>query len=91
MHVSPPRKLFGILTLALFAAPLPAAEPALADRDVAGWVQKRVQDWQPTPAERRFDEIGWVHDIRTAERLAKEHQRPVFLFTHDGRMAIGRC
>ena len=25
------------------------------------------------------------------ERLAKENNRPVFLFTHDGRMNIGRC
>ena len=26
-----------------------------------------------------------------ALRLAKKHGRAVFLFTHDGRMAIGRC
>ena len=63
----------------------------IADADVAAWVDRRVQAWQPTAAERRFDEIAWVKDIREAERLAKQHQRPVFLFTHDGRMAIGRC
>jgi microcystin degradation protein MlrC len=28
---------------------------------------------------------------RTAEKLAKENNRPVFLFTHDGRINIGRC
>ena len=33
----------------------------------------------------------WAEDIRDALRLAKAHQRPVFLFTHDGRMNIGRC
>jgi hypothetical protein len=55
------------------------------------WVEKRVQEWQPTPEERSLDGIGWAHDIRTAEQLAKEHGRPVFLFTHDGRMEIGRC
>jgi hypothetical protein len=65
------------------------AQPA--DRDVIAFVQERVRDWQPTAAERRFDEIGWAKDIREAERLAKLHGRPVFLFTHDGRMAIGRC
>ena len=63
----------------------------IGDADVAAWVDRRVQAWQPTAAERRFDEIAWVKDIREAERLAKQHQRPVFLFTHDGHMAIGRC
>jgi hypothetical protein len=62
-----------------------------ADGDVAAWVRQRVRDWQPTADERRFDEIAWVKDIRTAERLAKEHNRPVFLFTHDGHMDVGRC
>ena len=37
------------------------------------------------------DRIGWAKDIRAAERLAKERGRPVFLFTYDGQMAIGRC
>jgi hypothetical protein len=63
----------------------------ISDAEVAAWVNQRVQAWQPTAAERRFDEIAWVKDIRTAERLAGQHQRPVFLFTHDGHMAIGRC
>jgi hypothetical protein len=61
------------------------------DSRVAAWVEQRVQAWQPTADERRFDDIGWVKDIREAERLAKENNRPVFLFTHNGRMAIGRC
>jgi hypothetical protein len=26
-----------------------------------------------------------------AEQLARQHQRPIFLFTHDGRMNVGRC
>ena len=55
------------------------------------WVRERVQELQPTAADRRFDEIGWAGGLREALRLAREHQRPVFLFTHDGRMAIGRC
>lgn len=68
-----------------------AEQPTPADRDLAPWLAKRVAAWQPVAAERRFDDIGWAADIRTAERLAKQHHRPVFLFTHDGRMAIGRC
>jgi hypothetical protein len=55
------------------------------------WVEKRVEEWQPRPSERKFDQIGWLRDIRAALALGKESNRPVFLFTHDGRMAIGRC
>ena len=59
-------------------------------RDFA-WIEQRVRELQPTPKEKRFDEIGWAKDIRTAKRLAKENNRPVFLFTHDGRINVGRC
>jgi len=55
------------------------------------WVQDRVQKLEPTAKERRIDEIGWAGSIREAERLAKENKRPVFLFTHDGRINTGRC
>ena len=54
-------------------------------------VKKRVAELQPTAKEKRFDEIGWAKDIREAKRLAKDNNRPVFLFTHDGRMNVGRC
>jgi len=67
------------------------AAERIADKNLLDFVDQRVRDWQPTEAERRFDEIGWVKDIREALQLGKEHNRPVFLFTHDGRMAIGRC
>jgi hypothetical protein len=68
-----------------------AGERPADDKELATWVTKRVQEWQPTKDERRFDDIAWAKDIREAERLAKEHGRPVFLFTHDGHMAVGRC
>jgi hypothetical protein len=55
------------------------------------WVEKRVEEWQPRPSERKFDQIGWLRDIRAALALGKESHRPVFLFTHDGHMAVGRC
>ena len=54
-------------------------------------IEKRVALSMPAASERRMDDIGWARDIRDALRLAKEHKRPVFLFTHDGRMAAGRC
>jgi hypothetical protein len=81
----------GVLGLVALAPQAPAEDKRPLDRDVVDWVQKRVQDWQPTAEDRRFDEIGWAKDIREAERLAKDNNRPVFLFTHDGHMAVGRC
>ena len=81
------RSLF-TLALLLGAATLSLAQGA--DRSPT-WVEQRVQEIQPKPEERRLDEIGWAKDIRDALRLAKMHNRPVFLFTHDGRINTGRC
>jgi len=67
-----------------------SGEKSAGARDFS-WIEQRVQELQPTAKERRIDEIGWAKDIRTAEKLAKENNRPVFLFTHDGRINIGRC
>jgi hypothetical protein len=71
---------------------LAIGSPAYAQeaRDFA-WIDRRVEAWQPTKDERRFDEIAWAPDLRTAMKLGKQHNRPIFLFTHDGHMAIGRC
>ncbi len=54
-------------------------------------VESRVRRWQPTAEERRFDEIGWANGLREAIGLARRYARPVFLFTHDGHMNVGRC
>lgn len=70
---------------------LPTAVALLA----AGWshaagpisddeVKARVERWQPRPEERRFDQIGWAPSLLDAQRLARQHNRPVFLFTYDG-------
>jgi hypothetical protein len=81
-----------ILTLVTcVGVPACGGEP-LDDKRDASWVDKRVEAWQPTKAEHAFDEIGWARDIREAERLGKEHGRPVFLFTYDGASLSGyRC
>ncbi len=68
-----------------------ALSRAAADLGDEAAVERRVREWQPTPAERRWEQIGWARDIRDALRLARMHDRPVFLFTHDGRLAVGRC
>jgi hypothetical protein len=60
-------------------------------------IDQRVAAWQPTPEERRLDDIAWAGDLRDAYRLAKQHGRPVFLFTYSGcaerehALALQRC
>jgi hypothetical protein len=76
---------------------LSAGKSAADDRGLSARVDKRVQAWQPTREERRLDDIGWAKDIRDALRLAKQHGRPLFLFTYSGStdrehaMALQRC
>jgi hypothetical protein len=77
----------GLLMLAV----LRAAGPLPTDHRVQEAVDKRVTEWWPKPEEKRFDQIGWAADIRTARKLAAEHNRPLFLFTMDGRVNLGRC
>ena len=84
--------VLSLLAVSAASGLLSAADrPAVADKDVKPFVDQRVEEWQPTADERRFDEVGWSTSLVEAERLAKEHKRPVFLFTHDGKMNVGRC
>ncbi len=89
MNVGPVIWVFAAVLLGTMAR-APGAEQSATARDFS-WVEQRIEELQPTAKEKRFDEIGWASDIRSAEKLAKENNRPVFLFTHDGRMNIGRC
>jgi hypothetical protein len=68
-----------------------AADPPPAEGDPSAWVDEQVAKRQPSAEDRRLDEVGWAKDIRTAEKLAKDTNRLVFLFTHDGHMGVGRC
>jgi hypothetical protein len=74
-----------------FAADQRTSSVAPATGDVSAWVDQKVAECAPKPEERRFDQTGWLTDIRSALALAKQSNRPVFLFTHDGRMGLGRC
>jgi hypothetical protein len=76
-----------LLALAVWTRPCGADSP----EDFAARVDRLIRERQPTAAEKRFDDIGWTRDIRSALRAAKTEGRPTFLFTHDGHMAIGRC
>jgi hypothetical protein len=67
------------------------SQSSVSKRDRA-WVETRVADWQPKEEERAFDQIGWAKGLVEAERLAREHSRPIFLFTYSGaNIACYRC
>ena len=87
-----------VSTMSLVLTVLPAdvagvasADDSISDSKVVRWVEKAVAERQPRPEDKRFDEIGWVTDIRTAIKLGMEHNRPIFLTTGDGRINTGRC
>jgi hypothetical protein len=86
---------FAILAAALAISSIPTnvawADDRIPDSKVVRWVEKTVAERQPRPEDKRFDEIGWVTDIRTAITLGKEHNRPIFLNTGTGRINTGRC
>ena len=63
----------------------------ISDARVVRWVEKTVEERQPPAEDKRFDEIAWVTDIRTAIALGKEYNRPIVLYTGDGRINTGRC
>ena len=96
-------RLAGTLPIAalagLLALPSAQAQDKIDNVEAAliAKVDKRVQAWQPSPEERRLDDIAWAKDLRDALRQAKEHGRPVFLFTYSGcaerehAIALQRC
>jgi hypothetical protein len=77
-------------TLALLGA-MAVQEPSkTSPGDEFARIDQWIQGWQPTAEDRRMEEIGWAKDIPEAIRLSKLHARPVFVFTHKGRMNLGR-
>lgn len=80
-----------LITALLLTAPGGDPPASESPREQFERVQGRVREWRTTAEERRFDEIGWAAGLREAIRLAGQLGRPVFLFTHDGHMNVGRC
>ena len=82
----------GLIVGVIGAGTAPAAAgDRISDAKVVRWVEKTVAERQPRAEDKRFDEIAWVTDLRTAINLGKESNRPIFLFTGDGRINTGRC
>ena len=85
------RRFLPAIAAAFLLTPGLAAAGPTADDKVRMTVDERVAEWWPTTAEKRFDTIGWATDLHTARKLAADNDRPVFLFTMDGRVNLGRC
>lgn len=74
-----------------------SAADAPTDERGPSWVDQRIADWELSQAERRFDEIGWAGGLGEAECLARESERPLFVFTYSGSateanaIALRRC
>ena len=79
------------ILLILTACQAMGDDKSVSFADLKEKIDHRIADWQPTADEKRFDQIGWCTSLLEAEKLARRHQRPIFLFTHDGRMNVGRC
>jgi hypothetical protein len=84
-------RLREVVATALLAGIGLGARPDADRASDAARIDERVAALQPTADERRIEQIGWARDIGSALRLGREHGRPVFLFTMDGRFSIGRC
>jgi hypothetical protein len=63
----------------------------VSDASLVRWVDARVDERRPPASDKRFDEIAWVPGIRRAIQLSTENDRPVFLYTGDGKINTGRC
>ncbi len=73
-------------TVTLLEEPRP-----VPDGKLVSFADSKVKKVQPTRSERRIDEIGWAPSLTAAKLFAATEKRPVFLFTHDGKMETGRC
>ena len=84
------------LVFASLTTAMPHAVDA-GDDECAAMIERRVRGWQPTKDERLLDQVGWASDLMEAKRLAKRHERPLFVFTYSGSttranaIALQRC
>jgi hypothetical protein len=76
--------------LAPVVAATPKEKPGLTKGSRA-WIDDRIDTFQLSEAERAFERIGWAPDLREALRLAKQRDRPVYIFNFSGRIELGRC
>ena len=75
--------LGGLVVGGLFATGC-ATGGTVADGGVVRWVEKTVAERQPTPEDKRFDEIGWVTDISRRDQ-ARGGTQSTNISLHRGR------
>ena len=86
-----------VLTIALIGLLATCGNVRAAGPADVSWIDRRILDWELSQEERRFDEIGWAGDLVAAEPLAREQNRPLFVFTYSGSatednaIALRRC
>lgn len=80
-----------IATLAVFGSILSVADAAVSDRFLPQWLKQRSRTMEAQFGRQPFERIGWAEDLKTAYQLGAKHNRPVFVFTHDGHINSGRC
>lgn len=96
MNVSRLSQLLLATAFVALCTAIPQAANA-ADDEFEAMIKQRVEDWQPTKDERLLDQVGWASDLVEAKRLAKKHERPLFVFTYSGSttranaIALQRC
>lgn len=54
-------------------------------------VDARAQQWLPTAQERKWETSGWVSDLVTGEKLARENHRPMIVICVTGDLDQGHC
>ena len=91
MKASRALRFVGLVLGSILVSACATGQSQVSDGKVLQWVEKTVAERQPTAGDKQFDRIGWVTDIRTAIQLGKEVNRPIFLYTGDGRINTGRC
>jgi hypothetical protein len=74
---------------AAFLVALTLVPSADRDRDDA-WVTTRVREIRESDTE-DWRKIPWSASLLDAAKLAKEEQRLMFIFSHDGNIDTGRC
>jgi hypothetical protein len=74
---------------AAFLVALSLVPAADSERDDA-WVTKRVREIRESDTE-EWRKIPWSASLLDAAKLARDEQRLMFLFSHDGNIDTGRC
>jgi len=84
-------RLIAILTATTIASVCGISSAEVSDKYLVSWVEQRAEKLETRFSNRPMDQIGWAESLGRALAVAKEHNRPVFLFTLEGHMNTGRC